>query len=96
MKVKTRSLQEEKLHIHVRFIITVDGFPKVTFPLEKYSCPEKSMQVCVHHCAGVLRGVGPVLSASMVLLTQVLLCEDPLDEPRVIRRGLSTWYRWGR
>lgn len=41
MRVATKSLQKEKLHIHVRFVITVDEFPKMTFPVEKYSYPEK-------------------------------------------------------
>lgn len=35
------------------------------------------MQVCVHHCPDLL---GPILSCPTVLLTQVLLHEDPLGD----------------
>lgn len=38
------------------------------------------MQVCVHHCPGLLNNLGPVLTGLMALLTQVLLHEDPLGD----------------
>lgn len=49
-------------------------------------------QMCVHHCLGLLRGLGSVLFDPMGLCAQVLLYEDPLGDLH-IALGVFKWPR---
>lgn len=49
-------------------------------------------QVCVHHCPGLLRGLGSVLFDPMALFAQVLLYEDPPGDQH-FALGVFKWRR---